>query len=162
MTTDLNIFENGSGGELSIINDNIPLVETLYQTIYIALFGGNIEASTAGDEIDGQERLDWWGNSLLYPNIEPKQFNSETERALNNNALNTSGRLIIESAVVSDLEYLREITNFTVNVTISSVNTVNISIVLIGLPNEPAQSVNFVWNNARNELIINKNIGEEI
>ena len=41
ITKDLNIFESGDGGELSIINEDLLFGESLYQQIYLALFGGN-------------------------------------------------------------------------------------------------------------------------
>ena len=63
---DLHLFESGSGGDFEIINNDLSLSETIFQSIYISLFGGNIETSTLGNEVAGQERYDYWGNSLLF------------------------------------------------------------------------------------------------
>ena len=42
-TKDINIFESGSGGEMRILNSDLLMAETIYQTIYLALYGGNVD-----------------------------------------------------------------------------------------------------------------------
>lgn len=155
-TRDINVFESGSGGELAIINNDIHLSESLYQTIYLALFGGNLEASTRGDELPNEERFDWWGNSLLFAERQNKQFNSETERTLDSVTLNSVGRLRIKTAVENDINFLRNITNFDVNIVILDTNKVLISIILNGLANQDNQELQFIWDNAKNEVIIDR------
>ena len=63
---DILLYETGNGGDLLLQNKDIELVNPLYQQVYVALFGGNIQAITKGDEIEGQIREDWWGNSLFF------------------------------------------------------------------------------------------------
>lgn len=155
-TRDINVFESGSGGELAIISNDIGTSEKLYQTIYLALFGGNIEASTRGDEIDGQERFDWWGNSLIFETRQSKQFNSETERVLDSVVLNSVGRLRIQSAVENDLSFIRNIVNFNVNIVILDTNKASINIILESLGTQSDMQLQFIWDNAKNELIINR------
>jgi len=155
-TFDLNVFESGSGGELAIISNDIHTSEKLYQTIYLALFGGNLEASTIGNEIASEERFDWWGNSLIFGTRQTKQFNSETERILDKVVLNSSGRLKIQSAVENDLSFIKNIVNFTVNIVILDINKIAINIVLESLANQQDKQLQFIWDNAKNELIINR------
>lgn len=155
---DLHIYESGSGGELALLNNDLVLSETLYQNIYISLFGGNIEASTQGNELENQERLDWWGNSLFFKDIPSKQFNSETERVLNNVTLNSSGRLSIKSAVENDLSFLSEIVNFSVNIYVTSINRVIIEIIQSSISNQSQQLFQFIWDNAKKEIILNRDI----
>lgn len=38
MTKDINLHESGSGGEISIINNDLVLGEALFQQVYLALF----------------------------------------------------------------------------------------------------------------------------
>ena len=62
ITKDLNIFESGDGGELSIINEDLLFGESLYQQIYLALFGGNVEENTR-QYLLTEQKNDYWGNS---------------------------------------------------------------------------------------------------
>lgn len=155
-TKDIHLFESGSGGEMVISNQDLLLSETLFQSIYLALFSGNIEANTTGNESLGDERFDWWGNSLIFPNRKTKQLNSNTERVLNNTALNSRGRVLIESAISSDLRTLNGIANITVNVSIISSDKAQISIFLNQSQNNSERLLQFVWNNAKNQVIIEK------
>lgn len=157
-TKDIQLFESGSGGEMLIDNGDLSMTETLFQTIYLALFGGNREANTTGNESSGDERFDWWGNSLLFSNTRSKQFNSNTERALNNTTLNSRGRSVIETAVLSDLRFLNGITDVSVDVAILSSDNVQISIFLNQAENIAERQLQFVWSNARNQVIIQRTI----
>ena len=152
-TRDFNVFESGDGGELSIFNNDLSLTELLYQTIYIALFGGNVEASTLGNEIDREERFDYWANDLFFKNNPSKQFNSETERVLSEVTINTSGRLTIKSAVESDLFFIKKIATLAVNIVILDVDKISINISLSAIPNQINRDLQFIWDNARQQLI---------
>jgi hypothetical protein len=157
-TRDLHLYESGSGGELAFLKGDLVLTETLYQSIYISLFGGNIEASTIGNEILGQERLDFWGNSLVFANSPDKQFNSQTEKVLSETALNSRGRLTIQRAVESDLSFLNNIAKFAVEIFILDSNKVRVDIKMKTIPNQEENIYRFIWDNARNEVIINRTI----
>ena len=115
-TSDIGLFSYGNGGDMAIIGDDLNTSETLYQVIYISLFGGNVSASTIGDELLTDERFDYWANELLFSENVDKQFNSDTERTLNNVVLNSEGRIKIIQAVEKDLVFLKNIVNFEVNV----------------------------------------------
>ena len=155
-TTDIHLFETGSGGDFAIVNEDLLMGESLYQQIYLALFGGNIEASTKPSYLASEERFDYWGNSLIWKDAKTKQFNSETERTLGNVALNSSGRLSILQAVNNDLDYLKGVVDFTVEVGIESVSRISITVSFSEKTNQQDKVLQMVWNNSKNEVIITK------
>ena len=157
-TKDLHLFESGDGGELLLLNGDLALSETLFQTIYLALFGGNVEASTIGNEIVGQERFDYWANSLIFKDIKSKQFNSMTEKTLKSVTTNSSGRLKIKTAVENDLIFLKKIINFDVNIVILRVDKIQIEILINSISNQSNKAFQFIWDNAKQELILDKTI----
>lgn len=157
-TRDLLLYESGSGGELYLLNNDLVLSETFFQSIYVSLFGGNVKASTLGNEIPGQERFDYWANSLFFKNQKSKQFNSLTEKILNEVTINSNGRLRIKSAVEQDLNYLKKIVNFTVNVLILDINKIKIEILVSSASNQSEKAFQFIWDNAKQEVIFEKNI----
>lgn len=155
-TRDIHIFESGNGGELALLSGDLVLTESLFQIIYISLFGGNVEASTLGNEIESEERFDYWANSLIFGNRPDKQFNSLTERTLSNITLNSSGRLKIQAAVEEDLQFLKKIVDLSVNISILSENKIQITIVLESIPNQSNKQLQFIWDNAKQEIIIDE------
>jgi phage gp46-like protein len=119
---DLAVGESeGNGGDLQQIGNDLAVVYSVENQVYLALFGGNVEGNT-----DTKIGSGWWGNKLFFGNDTAKQFNSNTERILNTVALSSAGRIKIENAVKDDLKYLNA--NITVIVTIPSINTVRIDI----------------------------------
>ncbi len=152
MTKDLHIYESGSGGDLALQNNDLLLSETLYQSIYLSLFGGNIEASTTGQEIAEEERFDYWANSLIFKNKASKQFNSETERVLREVTINSSGRLKIKTAVENDLSFIKSFASVEVFVNLLSTDKIEIKINV--KQNSKDASIQFLWDNAKNEVII--------
>ena len=155
-TTDIHLFETGSGGDFAVVNNDLLMGESLYQQIYLALFGGNIQASTKQSYLESEERSDYWGNSLIWKDVKTKQFNSETERTLGNVALNSSGRLSILQAVNNDLDYLKGVVDFTVEVGIDSVSRISITVNFKEKTNQQDKVLQMVWNNSKNEVIITK------
>jgi hypothetical protein len=153
-TKDINLFEGGSGGEMRILNSDLLMAETIYQTIYLALYGGNVEQSTTSEETDLEESFDYWGNQLFYSNNPDKWFNSQTERTLSTVPLNGEGRKLIEDAVNADLQFLNNVVNFEVEVSISSNNRAEIAIFISEFQNQSDRQLKMVWENSRNELII--------
>lgn len=157
-TSDIGLFSYGNGGDMAIIGDDLNTSETLYQVIYISLFGGNIEASTIGNELSTDERFDFWGNELFFSDKKEKQFNSETQRTLNEVVLNSDGRLKIKQSVENDLFFLKNIVNFEVNVYINSSVRVSIEIKLTDLANRISKLYQLTWDNAKKEVIIDNTI----
>lgn len=153
ITQDIDIIEAGSGGDITVVNGDIGMTDYLYNQVYLALFGGNVEAVTLGNEPDGVPRDDYWQNDLLYFNQPALQFNSLTELALQQNALSSTGRVNIQRAVETDLQYLNTIAEITVNVVILSTNKIQIGVTLQQPANNIDATIKFIWDNARNELI---------
>lgn len=156
MSKDIQLFETGSGGDFSIVGADLLLSETLFQNIYISLFGGNIETSTKGNEIEGELRSDYWGNSLFENNNPSKQFNSETERIVCNIVLNASGRIEVEKAVAQDLAHLSEIVNLEIQVAITGLSSLSITIGITEAPNQQEKRLQFIVDQAKTEVIINQ------
>jgi hypothetical protein len=157
-TTDIGLFESGSGGDFAIINNDLLLSESLYQQIFLALFGGNVEANTRASYLESEDRFDYWGNSLIWKDSKTKQFNSETERTINKTVLNSSGRLDIIQSVNNDLEFLKSILDYTVQVEIAGVSQVRIIVTFGKLTNQQDKLLQLVYDNAKSEIIIEKTI----
>jgi len=153
LTKDILLYMSPDGCEISVQDNDIELTEVLYNQVLLALFGGNIEASTTGNEPAGTIREDWWGNPLLFNNDQGSQFNSQTEKALMENVLNSSGRINIQRAVEADLQYLKSIANISTNVVILSTNRIQIEVVLSQPDNQQNKQFVFIWDNAKKELI---------
>ena len=155
-TSDISLYETGNGGDFAILNEDLQMGESLYRNIYLALFGGNIEASTKKDYLDFEERFDYWGNKLIWGTQKESQFNSETERLLNTISLNSAGRVAVIQSVNIDLEYLKEVVNFTVDVKILSVSRIAIIIDLKEKSNQEDKVLQLIFDNIKKEVIIDK------
>lgn len=140
---------------MTLLAGDLLLTEELLQMAYLALFGGNIEASTKGNELETEIRNDWWGNALLYNQTPTKQFNSNTERVLSDVVLNTTGRLEIKRAVEKDLEFMAPIADVSVAVSIETYNRLEIAIKLVRLDNKQEKQYQLIYDNATNAMIIN-------
>jgi len=119
---------NGNGGDVQLLGNDLAIVYGNENQTYLALFGGNVAQNTASVQT-GKERFDWWGNTLLFGTNQARQYNSNFERTLNEVALNSSGRVTLENAAKDDLRYLGAIgATVTVSVAIIAVNTVELNI----------------------------------
>lgn len=154
-TSDIALKSNQTGSDYIFQDNDIVLGESLYNSIYIALFGGNPKASTTGDEEKREIREDWWGNSVMYKDEDSLQLNSETERTLKETPLNSSGRLKVVSAVESDLEHLKPFFKFSVNVYIVSSNRVKIE-VSISSEGDSETLYSLIWSNGIVEEVTNE------
>lgn len=157
-TRDINIFESGDGGELIILNDDLLTGEALFNQVYLALFGGNYEQKTKINYIYGEERFDWWGNSLIFNQEPKKQFNSVTEKKLNEIVLNANGRLILIQTITDDLLFLSDLLNYKVDVLFFEINKIKIIVNFTSKLNQENRVLILIYNNAKNELIIEKTI----
>ncbi len=140
---DLAIGENdGNGGDLRLVGNDLAVVNGIENMVYLAMFGGNVAQSTT--PVPVADSKDYWGNNLLMQNDPSIQFNSETERALNNTPLTSSGRVIIENAIKKDLEFLSPQSVVTVTVTIVATDRINVNIrVVTNLTGEQIIIINF-------------------
>jgi len=151
--TDLMIFESGVGGDVRLLGNDIEMTDSIFNMVYLALFGGNPDASTTGSEIESEQRSDFWGNGLLLPNDTELQFNSTTENTLNNVSLDSSGRIEIEEAVKKDLEFMSALARVGVDVSIVSDDRVQIDILLTEPGNLTEKTFQFIWDATKQELI---------
>ncbi len=158
MTKDILLYDNGTGGDIHISGNDLALGETFFQSIYLALFGGNIEASTIGNELKEQERKDYWANELFFKDNREKQFNSETENILSKTALSSKGRIEIKKAVEKDLRFLTSIVDVFVDVSILTHNRVEIKIRTTKKSNSEQKEFQLVYDNASNTIIIDREI----
>lgn len=157
-TTDILLYETGSGGDFAIVNNDLLMGESLYQQIMLALFGGNIEASTKQFYLETEDRFDYWGNNLIWKDVKTKQFNSETERTIRSIALNSSGRLTLIQAVEQDLSYMKAVADISVDVEILGVSKTRIVINFTEKTNQQDKLLQLVYDNAKGEVIIEETI----
>jgi len=157
-TKDINLHESGSGGEMAIVSNDLLMGEALFQQVYLALFGGNVEANTIGNELLSEERFDYWQNPLFFSETPSKQFNSNTERELKEVVLNTAGRLKIIQTVSDDLEYLSNLLKYDVDVQFVGTNHIRIIINFAQKGSQENRVLQMVYDNAKGELIIEKTI----
>ena len=148
---DLLIYETGDGGDLKVLNNDLALTTSLYNQVYLCLFGGNVESSTKGNELENEKRFDWWANYLLDLN-----FNSETERTINTVTLNPSGRLKILQAVKNDLKPIDLVANYNVNVYLESSYRFKIMISLTEKLNKQEKIIQIHWDISKDEVILSE------
>jgi len=149
---DLQLVEAGNGGDLFLLGNDLAQVQGFENMPYIGLFGGNVEQSTPVTRVANEQDFSWWGNALLMPNLSTQQFNSQTERLLNNISL-TSGNLpAIQNAVVADLQFMQPFAIIDVTVSIISVNTVKIAISIKEPGNLTAKEYLYIWDGTRGDL----------
>jgi hypothetical protein len=149
---DLKVIESNNGGELVKNPKDLAVIFGFENMPYLGMFGGNIEQSTPIQRLPGEQAFDWWGNSLFFNENTGLQFNSETERTLNNVALTSSGRKQIEEAVIKDLEFMQAFAVVSVSVTIPERDKVNISITIEEPSNLTEKKFVYIWDATKNEL----------
>ena len=157
-TTDILLYETGSGGDFVIVNNDLLMGESLYQQIMLALFGGNIEASTKQFYLETEDRFDYWGNQLIWKDVKTKQFNSETERTIRTIALNSSGRLTLIQAIEQDLNYLKAVADISIEVEVLGTSKLRILVNFSEKTNQQDKLLQLVYDNAKGEVIIEKTI----
>lgn len=142
---DILLIDNGNGGDMVLLSNDIALTNSFVNQIYLALFGGNVFSD------NGEQQNEFWANSLI--EIE-NQYNSTFEKTLMEVTLNSAGLKQIKSAVEYDLQYLKKYVNFTVDVSILSKDSLSLYIVLKA-PNNTDEKIRIIWNNTTKEVIIN-------
>jgi len=145
------IYDNGDGGQLFIQNNDIQKSGGLGVAVYLKLFGGNVDASTTGQEVSGEIRKDWWGNNRF--DTSRKWINSETERVLRGASLTDQSLIDIEEAVKTDLESLKIFGEISVSVAYPGLNRVSIAITIKQVAQDAEILV--VWDATKNEIIQN-------
>lgn len=149
---DAKLIETGNGGDVVLSGNDLAVVYGFVNMPYLALFGGNVAENTPEKREDAQQLNDWWGNALLMPNDVATQFNSNTERTLMNVALNSAGRILIEQAVNTDLDFMRAFCEVTATVDITGNDRVQINIKLLEPDNLQAREFVFIWDGTLTDL----------
>lgn len=150
---DLELKDIGNGGELIRTAKDLSVISGFENMPYLAMFGGNTEASTPVTRQEDEQAFDWWANSLLFPNDESIQMNSLTERTLRQVPLTSSGRKIIEEAVKKDLDFMKDFAKVSVDVSIPATDRAQINIKVVRLDNLQDRSFVYIWDATNNELI---------
>ena len=144
---DLLVVETGNGGDITKNGNDLSMVFSFENMPYLALFGGNKEAVTPVKRLESEQAFDWWANSLLFPNDPSVQFNSITEKTLEETPLTSSGRLIIENAIKSDLAFMDPFAEVTVTTEIVATDHINIGIGLKRPDNLEEKQYIYIWQN---------------
>ena len=144
---DVLILETLNGGDLNKVAGDLALAKGWENMPYIALFGGNVRQSTPTERVDGEQNFDWFGNA--FESEAGLQINSQTERVLSQVNLNSNGRILIEQAVNSDLEFMREFATVNVEVSIISDDRVQIDIAIIEPTNLQNKQYRYIWDSTK-------------
>lgn len=145
---DFGLYERGNGGDIIVKNNDIESVSLLSNQVYIALFGGNVEGISRNDSTD-QEKNDYWANNLIFKNLPNKQFNSITEKTLNEIVLNSSGRVTLIEAIKADLSYLNISFDVSeIDVIFEAQNRIKIAIFI-----NKNNSFEIIWDYFKKELL---------
>lgn len=107
MGFDIAIKETGNGGDVVLRGADLAIVYSIENEVYLSTFGGNKKQDTPA-VITEEQSFDYWANNLMYKGNPKIQFNSKTERTMDDVALNSSGRTRIEGAIKEDIKYLTD------------------------------------------------------
>lgn len=147
---DLRLIETLNGGDLLLQGNDLAVINSFENQVYLALFGGNPQGSTPATRPTGQQAADFWGNYLESdPSV---QFNSLTERTLNTTELTSAGRLIIEEAIKTDLQFMQGFANISISTRIIATDQLEINIGLQQPNGQQNQQFSFIWNAALQSL----------
>jgi len=146
---DLKVIETGNGGDITKNGSDLAMVFSFENMPYLALFGGNVEAVTQQKRLESEQAFDFWGNSLLFINDTSIQFNSLTEKTLQETPLTSSGRLIIENAIKADLEFMAPFAEVTVVTEIVATDQINIGIGIKKPDNLEEKRFIYIWENGK-------------
>ena len=140
------MVETGNGGDLELIGRDLSMVEGFENMPYLGLFGGNVEASTNGPKKPNEQAFDWWGNSLLMANNQSIQFNSLLEKALNEIALTSDGRIKLEQIILRDLQFMKVFSEIEISTSIIATDNYKIAIKIIQPDNLEDKQFVYIWD----------------
>ena len=149
---DLEIIESGNGGDLQLKGNDLATVQSWTNMPYLALFGhrGGV---TKTSYAPGEQRTDWWGNALLHPQDPAAQFNSYTEDRLHDTPLTSAGRLLIEQAIIADLQFMLAFAEVEVSTAIVATDKLQINIRVRQPDNLQDKEYLFLWDATQQQLI---------
>lgn len=149
--SDVYLIETGDGGDLVLLGNDIKMIDGLENMIYIALFGGNPGFVTSGAK-NTEQAFDYWGNFMLNPSESRVWFNSTLEYLLENTAINSSGRVKLEQAVINDLKFMNDFAKVSASVSLTGVDQVKISVTVIEPNTLNSTEFSYIWNSTRREI----------
>jgi hypothetical protein len=154
---DLELVETYNGGDLVKTAKDVSVINGFQNMPYIATFGGNVEASTPRKRLITEQDFSWWGNY----NIQDSgiQINSQTERVLQRVALNSSGRMLIQQAIIKDLEFMRSFAEVAVDVKILATDVVAWGIKIRKPDNLQEREFIYIWDATVAELTFIPELG---
>ena len=153
MITDISLYESGQGGEFVLLPNDIGTTGALWNNIYLALFGGNVESDHEDEEETEGLNLDYWQNNLFFPEDTTGQLVSLTELTLTKTTITSKGLNDLETVVKTDLNYLKEIGDLSVSVEQTGVDKISINIKV------NQTEISYIWDNTLNEVITNQEVG---
>lgn len=155
---DIELVETNNGGDLVKNAKDLSIIDGFENFPYLAMFGGNVEESTPVTRFENQKAYDFWGNNLLWPGDSSIQFNSNTERALNTIPLTSEGRVLIEEAIQSDLEFMKPFANVIIKTEIIATDKIILGIRLLEPDNIQRKDFVYIWDATNLELTNRENI----
>lgn len=147
---DLELTETGNGGDLVINGNDFVIISSFENMPYLAMFGGNVEQNTPTERLLNEQAFDFWGNSIIEPEL---RYNSNTERVMQNVALNSAGRLLVEQAIKDDIAFMNEFAETNVTTRILDDNVLEIKIRIRKPDNLEDKEFIFVWDNLKGTFI---------
>jgi hypothetical protein len=154
--SDVRLVENGDGGDFVLIGNDTQLIDGFQNMPYIGLFGGNLQANTTGPKVSEQS-FDYWGNFMFAPTNQVIWFNSDTERILNNIPLSSETRILIESQVKKDLQFIQTFATVNASVVLLGNHRIGIEIQLIEPNTNQITEFSYIWDAMQGELISDSN-----
>lgn len=143
---DIKVIETGNGGDLLQNGNDLAMVYSFENMPYLAMFGGN-KSVTPSKRLPSEQVFDFWANNLLWPNDADIQFNSTTEKMLEETPLTSSGRIIIEEAVKTDLAFMSAFSDVSVYTEIMATDKIKIGIILKKPENLEEKKYVYIWEN---------------
>lgn len=153
---DLALHETGSGGSLEFSGGDITSTNSVYNLIYIALFGGNVGQTTIESvsvSSSNYQRSDWWGNSVLFNSRPNNQYVSFFEKTINEVTLNSGGRSRLEAAAKKDLKSIEDIASVNVSVIVTGNDSFHMYIDVQEKSSLESQLFKLIWDSTKIEFI---------
>jgi hypothetical protein len=148
---DVALIETNNGGDFVKKAKDLLTIEGFQNMPYLGLFGGNVQASTPSRRLKNEQAFDFWGNSLL-KNDSSTQFNSNTERVLNQVELSSSSRIRIAEAIKEDLKFMQPFAKVLIGVNIISTDRALFGVRLLQPDNIQEKDFIFIWDATKKEL----------
>lgn len=149
---DVLILETKNGGDINKIGNDLSIALGFDNMPYLAMFGGNPQASTPTIRVEGEQNFDWWGND--FETEKNVQLNSLTEKTLREIALNSQGRITLENAINTDLSFMKQFATINKSVTIINDNVCQIDIEIIEPTNLQNKQFRYIWDGSLQTLTL--------